>query len=215
MATLQDLIAAIPTANDGDVISIDYHNTMLAAIKMLAAQSGSGGSSGPATVNLAFAPQLSAVDSAPWQLQSTGNAAKPGGNVTQASGWMQVQLPDGYQIDHMVVNGNKSGNVGSFNATLMAASLTTGALQQNPPPLGVSLDTAATDAAGNFSATAKPVSTMLVDNTHFRYLFLLRIAGADAAATATVFGIQIVCKQAITISFITGFSTQTAFLQQT
>jgi hypothetical protein len=194
MATLQDLINAIPSAQDGDVIGIEYHNTMLAAIKMLAAQGG-GGSSGPATVNVSLAPQLSAVDSMPWQLQATGNAVKPGGTVTQATGWMQVQLPDAYQIDHLVVSGNKSGNVGSFNVSLIACSLTTGAIQQNPPPLGVSLDTAPTDNAGNFSATGKPVSTMVINNAQFRYLLLVRLAGADGPATAAIFGIQIVCKQ--------------------
>jgi|SRR5581483_4369983 len=213
MATLQDLINAIPTAQDGDVIGIDYHNTMLAAIKMLAAQGG-GGSSGPATVNVALAPQLAAVDSLPWQLQASGNAVKPGGNATQATGWMQVQLPDSYQIDHMVVSGNKSGNVGSFNVSLIASSLTTGAIQQNPPPLGVSIDTTPTDNAGNFSATGKPVSTMVINNAQFKYFLLVRIAGADGAATASIFGIQIVCKQVV-INLSTGISAFGGFTTAT
>jgi hypothetical protein len=196
MATLQELIAAIPTAQDGAVIGIEYHNTMLAAIKLLATQGGGGGG-GPVTVNQAFAPQFSANDGSPaWLLQS-GVASKPGGNATQAIGWMGMQMPDGYQIDHMVITGNKTGNVGSFSATLFQYSLGTGALQQ--AVLAAPLDTAVADSAGNFSATARAGSVAVVNNSQSKYVLIARIVGADAAATASIYGILVVCTQAVGI----------------
>lgn len=192
MATLQQLIASIPTAQEGAVIDITYHNTMLAAIKLLATQGG-GGSSGPATINVSITPQLSANDGQPgWSMQS-GTAAKPGGTATQATGWMGLQLPDGYLIDHMVVTGNKTGNVGSFSVALIQYSLSTGALQN--AVLGVSLDTATSDTSGNFSATGRATSSVVVNNIQSKYVLLVRIVGADAASTASIYGIQVVCAQ--------------------
>jgi hypothetical protein len=194
MATLQDIIASIPTAQDGAVISIDYHNTMLAAIKLLAAQGGGGSSGGPATINLSFAPQFAANDGSPaWSLQS-GIASKPGGTATQAIGWMNLQLPDGYVIDHMVISGNKTGNVGSFNATLLQQPLTSTGLVA---VLAATLDTAATDSTGNFSVTARATSIAIIGNTQSKYILQARIVGADAGATASVYGIQVVCTQVI------------------
>lgn len=196
MATLQDIIAAIPTAQEGAVIGIEYHNTVLAAIKLLATQGGGGGTT-PATINLSFAPQLTANDGQPgWSMQS-GIASKPGGTATQATGWMSMQLPDGYSIDHMVVSGNKTGNVGSFSATLVQQPLTSTGLVA---VLATSLDTAASDTAGNFSVQARPTAPAVVNNSQLKYVFIARIIGADGGATASIYGVQIVCAQGVGIN---------------
>ena len=42
MSSIQTLVNLIPDANDGNVISSDYHNTMKAALEAIAAQLGSG-----------------------------------------------------------------------------------------------------------------------------------------------------------------------------
>lgn len=193
MATLQQIIASIPTAQEGAVISVDYHNSILAAIKLLATQGG-GTSSSAATINLAFAPQFAADPQFPWILQG-GSASKPGGTATQAQGWLGLHLPDGYLVDHMVISGNKTGNVGSFSVSLLQYSLTTGSLQQTV--LATTLDTATTDAAGNFSATARATSGIIVNNSQSKYIMFARIVGADAVATASLYGILIVCTQPV------------------
>src|SRR5688572_33117009 len=111
MATnLETLIASIPTAEDGHVISREYHNSVREALveisKLISAAPG------PADASLTFAPNfLPIVDAgvrAPeWSL-SVGIASKPG---PAARGWFPVQLPDGGSIKSMTVTGQRSGTV--------------------------------------------------------------------------------------------------------
>jgi hypothetical protein len=84
--------------------------------------------------------------------------------------------------------GDKTGNVGLFQAQLIRQSLAGGNTTL------VSLDlTTQPDA---FQATVPiPVANNLVDNQTNKYLVTTRIVGADQAATARIFAIQFVCNQ--------------------
>ncbi len=197
MADLDTLVAAIPTAQEGDVITINYHNTLRAAVAALASQPGGTGL--PATVTVTFAPDLTPNDGQPPWSRQQGIAVKPGASAAppfsgvEATGWMALQLPDGYRIDRLTISGAKTGNVGSWTASLirqpMAAS---GAITV----VSGTLDDAPTDTAGNFQVSQQATTTStLIDNTAFKYVLLIRIRGADSAATATLFAFQVVCSK--------------------
>ena len=139
------------------------------------------------TNRFTFSPSLSPNgNDIPWSLTS-GTAAKAV-NQTGANGWLAVQLPQNSRIQSITVVGDKTGNVGLFQAQLIRQSLAGGNTTL------VSLDlTTQPDA---FQATVPiPVANNLVDNQTNKYLVTTRIVGADQAATARIFAIQFVCNQ--------------------
>jgi hypothetical protein len=146
------------------------------------------GNLAPPTTTLTFAPNFSPNGSSiPWTL-SNGIAGK-GVSQTGADGWMGLQLPQGNRIQSITVIGDKSGNVGLFQAQLIRQSL-----------IGVgttlfSLDLTA--QADSFQAIGNIlVADNLVENLTNKYLITVKILGADQVATARIFAIQFVCRQA-------------------
>jgi hypothetical protein len=141
----------------------------------------------PPTSRFTFSPSFSPNgNDIPWSLTS-GTAAKAV-NQTGANGWLAVQLPQNTRIQSITVVGDKTGNVGLFQAQLIRQSLAGGNTTL------VSLDlTTQPDA---FQATVPiPVANNLVDNQTNKYLVTTRIVGADQAATVRIFAIQFVCNQ--------------------
>jgi hypothetical protein len=141
----------------------------------------------PPTNRFTFSPSFSPNgNDVSWSLTS-GTAAKAV-NQTGANGWLAVQLPQNSRIQSITVVGDKTGNVGLFQAQLIRQSLVGGNTTL------VSLDlTTQPDA---FQATIPiPVANNLVDNQTNKYLVTTRIVGADQAATARIFAIQFVCNQ--------------------
>jgi hypothetical protein len=142
----------------------------------------------PPSFTLTFAPALLPNGAQPAWVQSSGVAAKstsqPG-----ADGWMQLQLPDGVHLQTVTIIGTKSGNLGSFSVQLGRQALTGGAVSTLLAiPLAGEPDT--------FQATGQvPAAQNQVDNSVNKYLMLARIVGADAAATAQLTAIQILCKR--------------------
>lgn len=92
---VQALLDAIPTAEDGHVITSEYHNALRDAIRALA---GLGDAPGVATHVLTLAPAFFPEDSNAWD-HALGLASK--GNNAVANGWFPVQLPDGARIARM------------------------------------------------------------------------------------------------------------------
>lgn len=191
MPDLQTLIAMIPTAQPGSIITIDYHNALKDAITSMASQLGGTGL--PRTVTVTFAPDLTPNDGSPAWSRQSGVASKPGGGATSAIGWMGLQLPDGYRIERIAVTGTKTGNVGSWSAALIRQSLTaTGQLTV----VSATLEDATTDAANSFQVSQQATTTSnLIDNSQFKYVLIVRLIGADAAATASILGFQVVCNR--------------------
>ena len=104
MADIQTLINAIPDAQDGNVITSDYHNTIKTALEAIAGQLGPG--AGGQTVTLTLIPSFLVIpgDSA-WNV-NVGAASDAGGLLTD--GWIPLYLPDGAVIQQLVVIGLKT-----------------------------------------------------------------------------------------------------------
>jgi hypothetical protein len=99
MSTIQDLINAIPDAQDGDVINSVDHNTIKTALKAIAGQSGStSGQTNSVTLPPNFLPVTGG--GAPWTI-NLGVAVDAG----RSNGWIPLYLPEGALITQMTVNG--------------------------------------------------------------------------------------------------------------
>ena len=118
MADIQTLINAIPDAQDGNVITSDYHNTIKTALAAIAGELGpsAGGQSGAVTLVPNFLP---IPGSNPWTL-NLGVATDAAGS----NGWLPVYLPEGATIQQMVVIGAKTAPATLGTVSLLIQPLT-------------------------------------------------------------------------------------------
>jgi hypothetical protein len=88
----------------------------------------------------------------------------------------------------MTVIGDKSGNVGTFQARLLRQSIS-GA---DTTLVSLSLEA----QPDSFQAEAPvPDADNLVENQTYKYIVSVRIVAADPASTARIFAIQFVCNR--------------------
>lgn len=191
---LQILLATIPVAQNGHLITSEHFNRLRDAILALAQQLDSGTVS--QTFTLTFAPnffQISGEDS--WS-QSQGYANKPSGG--NARGWFPLQLSNGSRIQSMTIIGRRNGNIASFQVQLLrqpidstdAIPLIAVPLAQAPDPFQV---TAVLQVAG-----AGPAATeeyRMVDNNNYKYLVRAALTGADATSIVQLHSIQVNCSR--------------------
>lgn len=214
---LRPLMASMPIANDGQVITAEYHNSLRAAILAIAERLGVGAVS-PTNV-LTFAPMFlkRAVDPGEWLLND-GLASKPvlaTGAKVSAGGWFAVQLPQGSRIEGMIVTGRRVGTMEQFNVSLVrqkiADTLQTGvpiisiALKDAPDPFeqtgvvdfsGATVGTGAGGTAAAVSAAVLESDFRQVDNDNYKYIIRATLVNADPPpAVAQIHAIQVVCRE--------------------
>jgi len=201
---LQALLAAIPIAQDGQVITSEYHNSLRAALIALAGQLGLGLSS--ATTTFTFAPAMLPIgNGAPWPITANFTAQSTVG--TNPDGWQPVQLPDGQSIQSMVVTGKLTAPAPtSFAVTLFresvdpaaagpAALLTlemktqTGAFTASG---SITASGAATNAAGLVAQLAAVQDLKLIDTSSYKYFLRATVTGAGNGTQAEIDAIQVV-----------------------
>ncbi len=190
-AQLAAALAAIPIAEDDAVITRDYHNTLRAAILLIAHEIGADLSNQPVALNLApaFLPNAGGPN---WHLDG-GIATRPldpvtGARLANANSWMPVQLPDGASIQGVTVFGRRAGTISSFLVSLQRGTILEGT--------AVSLYNAQLrEAEDPFERSALPASTVAtspVDNKTYKYFVTARLVGAgDADDVAEIRAIRI------------------------
>jgi hypothetical protein len=180
MADIQTLVNAIPDAQDGNVISSDYHNTIKTALLAIATQLASGGAGGQ-TVTLTVQPNFVAIGTA-WTVNLGVAISSAGSN-----GFIPLTLPDGAVIQQMMVLGSQTsppskgfasllvlplGGVGS--TTLILIDLSTGG---NPFTL-----TGTPNVPGLTPTALQQIST--VQNSQFKYAIQSEVLGANVNINA-------------------------------
>lgn len=185
--TINALIAAIPVAQDGDVMTRNHHNSLRDAITALALTLDIQ----PARERtLTFIPALVPAGGGgrAWN-QGIGYVDKPSG-ADNANGWMQITLPDGALLKTLTTVGSKQGNVGELSVQLARAALNSTTL--------TTLASMQLDAEPNSFRHTEPITTTVarVDNAAFKYLLSAEVVGADTTAATTVrlLAFQIVCE---------------------
>jgi hypothetical protein len=194
-------LAAIPIAEDGDLITSDYHNTLLAALLILAGQVGTPSSN---SVTLTLMPNFQPVPAAKagyllWTQQLgyvtlPANFSPNGG----AYGWMGLPLPNGMRIRKLTVYGqrNQTGNiVCQFN--LLKQGLKD--LSPAQPPLINAILTAnqVNPGDGTFTLTAQlgDDQNFIVNTTANKYILEAQAdaIAAPAGTQLTMYTAQIQC----------------------
>ncbi len=187
MATLQALINAIPDAQDGNVITSNYHNTIKRALLAIATQMGAA-ATGSQTVTLTVQPSFAAIagGATPWVLGigSAGDAGPP-----STSGFIPLNFPDGAVVQTMTVIGAKTNAAPKGFVNLLIVPIGGSA--------GTTLIQVDLSTAGNpFSLTGTPnvpgltasalVSMQTVQNSQFKYVIEAQVFSTTGIPPASV-----------------------------
>ena len=190
MADLQTLINAIPDAQDGNVITSDYHNTIKTALEAIAGQLGgtTSGQSATLTTPPNFLPNGKNTQ---W-IVTLGAASDSGSAISD--GWLPLYLPEGAVIQSMTVNGARVNAITAAFASLVVQPVTASDVTTL-----ILIDLA---AGGNpFNLTRTPAVPGLgpaalqdlatVKNSNNKYLVHAEVIGSTAAASVLIFSISI------------------------
>jgi hypothetical protein len=197
---LQAFLDAIPTADDGHVITPDHHNSLKKALGRLA--EAIDGTQLARVVTPSFtAALLPTVEDTPWRI-AEGFSAGPT-DASGAAGWMPLDLPDGTEIAGVTVRGKRPHPVVFWSAALRRVDIGgTGAIDV----YSGNIQAAATASAdGAFTADVPPVTAgasaaqlaerRRVDNSRYRYRFFTTFANAADAQTVETHVVQVTCTR--------------------
>jgi hypothetical protein len=197
---LQVLIAAVPIAQDGHVITAEYHNALRNALMAIANRLGLGPVSEEITIT--NAPHLLRDGNVPeWELQygfarRLGAAPPAGGTI---HGWMELDLPDGARIKKMVAFATREG-AGALKVTLRRQKVTEPRVA--PDLIVIDIAAGADAARGTEADVTVPAAGAgaaaieeyrVVNNREHKYLFTAELDHVDNSTTAEIRAIQIVC----------------------
>lgn len=195
-ASLEQLIAAIPVAEDGNVITRDYHNSVRAAILAIVNQLGTTTAGGLVTTT--FAPTFSPNAPQPTWVITQGVASRS--DQTVSDGWLPLMLPDGVRIRRMILRGGRTGTVSSFQVQMIRQSLddptanitlisllglNTPALERDP------FEAAGVPQVAGITSAAALNEVLTVDNSDFKYIVRARIVNPAADAAVRIYGIKV------------------------
>jgi hypothetical protein len=196
---LQVLIAMVPIAQDGHVITAEYHNALRNALIAIANRLGLGPVSEEITITTA--PRLLRHGNLPeWEHQygfvQRLAATPPSGGI---HGWMELDLPDGARIKRMVVHATRHG-VGSFRVKLKRQQVTDPDV--SPDLIAVEIAADADEARGTEGDVTVPgigagadtiAEFRIVNNREYKYLLTAELEAINTDSTARMGAIQIVC----------------------
>lgn len=193
---LQILIATIPRAEDGHVITAEYHNAVRAALIAIANRLGLGPVSEEITVS--NAPRLLPQTAQGWAHDQYGAAKKPGGASGSVKGWMEVELPDGARISNMTVYATRTGP-GALHIKLLRQKITDPTKSRDLIDIDVDRDYTTTgkqrDVTADDVGPAGLEELRIVNNREHKYLVAAELDNADSTTTAQFSAFQIVLGQ--------------------
>jgi hypothetical protein len=193
MATnLDTLIAAIRTAEDGQVISKDYHNSLRDALKAIADQLNATPFGEEVTAS--YPPHFMLNGAGPnWQVNN-GIATRDAGGLSD--GWFALHLPQGARIQSLNVKGRRVAAALSFTVKLLRVALA------DPDGGNIAVVTVnLKNASDPFNVTQIPAATGLgpkeleelrrVDNSAYTYLIVATVRGSADNNLIQINGIQV------------------------
>jgi hypothetical protein len=183
MADLLTLINAIPDAQDGNVITANYHNTIKKALVAIANQLGTA--PGAQTVNLTVQPNFITVGGGTAWSVSLGIATSAVGS----NGFISLNLPDGAVIQQMVAMGSQTNPASKGFASLLALPLSgtasTTLIQIDLSTGGSPFTLTGSPSPTVSGLTAAALANMLtVQNSQFKYAIQAEVLGAGVQINA-------------------------------
>ncbi|MGD1095372.1 MAG: hypothetical protein ABSB35_25680 [Bryobacteraceae bacterium] len=191
MADIQTLVNNIPDAQDGNVITSDYHNTIKTALQAIAGTLAGTSSGQTVTVNVPV-NFLPVAGSTPWSVK-VGFAEDPSNSC---DGWAPLTLPDGAVLRQLVAIGVKTSpaTIGSVN--LIAVPINGPTTNLNNVFLAtINLAGVAIMNPFTISVPAQVTSalagSLTVQNAQFKYVVEANVALSPAPASITLYAIQV------------------------
>jgi len=180
---LRALISAIPTAEDGHVITEAYHNTLRSAVLEIGRLMGA--SATEQALKVSFVPAFFKNGNPPtvveWN-QLNGVATAP--NTKSCSGVLPLGLPAGGRIQSLTVSGRRRGSIDGFQVKLVRQAITGTSLtslisiplEDQPDPFTLTHDIVELPDLGSSALRAAAEDFRLIDPARYKYLV---IATAD------------------------------------
>lgn len=183
MPDLQTLVNAIPDANDGNVISSDYHNTIKAALEAIAGLLAGG--AGSQVVKYTVQPNFLTVGGGTAWNVSLGLATSAAGS----NGFIVLTLPDGAILQSMEIWGKQTSppSVGFANllALPIAGTTSTTLIKVDFSTAGNPFDVTGTPSPDVSGLSASALQDMLtVQNAHFKYAIQAETLGSGVVINA-------------------------------
>lgn len=192
---LQVLIASIPIAQDGQVISAEFHNTVRAAFIAMANHLGLGLIA--EEIFVTNAPRLVKVqDQNEWKAD-VGLVKKAAGDTGALRGWMELDLPDGARIKKMQVFA-ANDSAGTMKVFLRRQSVSNANASDNLIQIDIDNNDAATAKGGDVTLPGSTLGdaaieeTRKVDNTKYKYLFIAELDGGVNGKEAKITAVQVI-----------------------
>ena len=203
---LQVMISAIPIAEDGHIITADYHNALRLALVAIANRLGIGPVDDEITIS--NAPRLSPVaGAAAWDSdygfvqKKPATATATAGASGNVRGWMEMELPDGARIKKMMVFGTTSGT-GTLKVKLKRQKITDPTIVTDL--IAIEIPDAADGSKGIEGDVTVPGTGAgavaieeyrIINNREQKYLVTVELDNIDKDTSAQFSAVQIVCGQ--------------------
>lgn len=189
MADVQTLVDNIPTAQDGNLITANYHNSIKKALEAIVGELG--GTGGPQTITATLPMNFLPVQGqTPWNLQ-VGFAEDSG---SASDGWIPVSFPQGATIQQLTGSGLKTNAApkGSINLLAIATNGT-------DPNVLASISLSDVAVGNPFNITVPAVLTasqnpalLTVDNSKWKYVIEAKVNFSTAANSVSIYSLQVV-----------------------
>jgi hypothetical protein len=199
---LLDLVAAIPFANDGDIISENHHNALRSAVGQIAAALDDTAIDHVETVSVI--PVLHGViGRAEWRatLGFAVGPLKSADNPT-AEGWLRLELPHGTTIDGMTVRGRQPTSVDSWVVSLRRLEISSALMSnvcvkeiQSTPKGQDGLFVVDVPIKTEQMTPAQASELRRVDNTKYIYMFYTTTSGAQQPDSLELRMVQVTCTR--------------------
>jgi hypothetical protein len=204
-ADLQAFLNAIPIAQDGDVITQEYHNSLRAAIARIAAYLGDTAIAPLVTVTAP--PVLRPITGASeWELIVGGaRVSHPAADPHGTQGWMPLDVPNGTRIESYVARGRLQGpKPASWPVRLVRREIIGG----DQHTIGTAnVVTVVQDNQGVFAAPgtinvdgASPAELegyRRVDSSKYLYFLSTDVIGLQDGTVAELDAIEVTCSRSI------------------
>jgi hypothetical protein len=186
-------LLSVPIAQDGMVITAEFHNALRSAVTAIA------GYLGEASVNAAVVATL-----APTFLEVPGVAKKfevtleKAAGVNGANGWMPIDLPDGARLQRLVVLATAAKTLNQLDVTLERVEVNGGPVVVLATASQTSGDGTMKPATGEIkpvgiNSPAAVDEMRRVDNSTYRYAIRAKTGGTggDAAVQVEIHSVQV------------------------
>lgn len=195
---LSTLLGDIPIANDGNVFTAHYHNSLRAALIAFAGYLGQLNRNAVEVVAPALQPDAW-QETGDWRIRAD-RAMAYFAQVNKVSGWVALDLPDGAKLQTLTIVNQRGRGLGTLTVELRRLPLASpeattpdvlARFTGKPDDADIihshndQVQVNAPDSSGNVDAL------VTVDNSSYRYVIVAQADGSETAWVTEIFNFQL------------------------